>query len=198
MPEPEVIERAHKDAEQGKSPSTQAGEFVREEMHHVRQGKHGARSPQQAIAIGLSKARRAGVPLAPPKTGKTSSRTRAQAQRDINKGRKSRATKPSRTRSRAVSAALKREGHSAASYASLSRQAQRAARQRSGPSRHQSAMTAVHTQSLKRPAPSSPQSRPHPSKKPLTPLDLCGGGDPLYHHGWTPPSRAVAVLEPPR
>jgi hypothetical protein len=149
MPEQEVIERAHQDAEQGKSPSTQAGEFVREEMHHVRQGKHGARSPQQAIAIGLSKARRAGVPLAPPKKGKTSSRTRAQAQRDINKGRKSRATKPSRTRSHAVSAALKREGHSAASHASLSRQAQRAARQRSGQSRHQSAMTAVHTKGSK-------------------------------------------------
>jgi len=148
MPEPEVIERAHKDAEQGKSPSTQAGEFVREEMHHVRQGQHGARSPQQAIAIGFSKARRAGVPLA-PKKGKTSSRTRAQVQRDINKGRKSRATKPSRIRSRAVSAALKREGHSAASHASLWRQAQRAARQRSGQSRHQSAMTAVHTKGPK-------------------------------------------------
>lgn len=83
MPEPEVIERAHKD-EQGKSPSTQAGEFVGEEMQHVRQGKHGARSPPQAIAIGLSKARRAGVPLAPAKKGKTSSRTRAQAQREAN------------------------------------------------------------------------------------------------------------------
>ena len=84
MPEPEVIERAHKDAQQGKSPSTQAGEFVGEEMHHVRQGKHGARSPQQAIAIGRSKARRAGLPLAPPKKGKPSSRTRAQAQREAN------------------------------------------------------------------------------------------------------------------
>jgi hypothetical protein len=148
VPEPEVIERTHKDAEQGKTPSTQAGEFVREEMHHVRQGKHGARSPQQAIAIGLSKARRAGVPLA-PKKGKTSSWTRAQVQRDINKGRKSRATKPSRTRSPAVSAALQREGRSAASHASLWRQAQRAARQRSGQSHHQSAMTAVHTKGPK-------------------------------------------------
>ena len=72
MPEEEVIERARKDAEEGKSPSTQAGEFVREEMHHIREGKHGARSPQQAIAIGLSKARRAGVNLEPPKKGNAS------------------------------------------------------------------------------------------------------------------------------
>ena len=77
MPEEEVVERARKDQEQGKSPSTQAGEFVREEMHHIREGKHGARSPQQAIAIGLSKARRAGVKLPPPNPGKTAARTRA-------------------------------------------------------------------------------------------------------------------------
>ena len=69
MPEKDVIERAHRDAEEGKSPSTQAGEFVREEIEHVRQGKHGARSPQQAIAIGLSKARRAGIKLPPPQRG---------------------------------------------------------------------------------------------------------------------------------
>jgi hypothetical protein len=149
MPEQEVIERAHKDAKQGKSPSTQAGEFVREEMHHVREGKHGARSPQQAIAIGLSKARRAGVKLAPPKRGKTSSQTRQQARRDIKRGRTSHPAKPSSTRSRAVSAALKREGHSAASHANLSRHAHSAARRRSGQSRHQSAMTAVHTKGSK-------------------------------------------------
>ncbi len=81
MPERKTIERAREDAREGKSPSTQAGEFVREEMEHVRQGKHGARSPQQAIAIGLSKARRAGVKLPPPKRGKTSERTRKQAER---------------------------------------------------------------------------------------------------------------------
>jgi hypothetical protein len=69
MPEREVIERAHRDAEEGKSPSTQAGEFVREEIEHVRKGKHGARSAKQAIAIGLSKARRAGIDLPPPKKG---------------------------------------------------------------------------------------------------------------------------------
>ena len=77
MPEDETIERAEEDAREGKSPSTQAGEFVREEMHHVREGKHGAQSPQQAIAIGLSKARRAGVKLAPPK-GPASARRKAE------------------------------------------------------------------------------------------------------------------------
>jgi len=149
MPEQEVIDRAHKDAEQGKSPTTQAGEFVREEMHHVREGKHGARSPQQAIAIGLSKARRAGVKPAPPRKGKTSSRTSAQAQRDMNKGRKPHTAKPSSTRSRAVTAALKREGHSVASHANLSRHAHSAAQRRSGQSRHQSAITAVRTKGSK-------------------------------------------------
>src|SRR6266404_6415323 len=79
MPEPETIERAREDARKGKSPSTQAGEFVREEMEHIREGKHGARSAKQAIAIGLSKARRAGVKLAPPKKGKASEKTRKQA-----------------------------------------------------------------------------------------------------------------------
>jgi len=79
MPEQDVIDRAHRDAEQGKSPSTQAGEFVREEIDHVREGKHGARSVQQAIAIGLSKARRAGVKLPVPKKGRASSKVRRQA-----------------------------------------------------------------------------------------------------------------------
>jgi hypothetical protein len=87
MPEKEVMERAHRDAQEGKAPSTQAGEFVREEFEHVRKGKHGARSPQQAIAIGLSKARRAGVKLPPPKKGRTSQKTQRQAARDLRKGR---------------------------------------------------------------------------------------------------------------
>jgi hypothetical protein len=77
MPEEAVTERAREDKRQGKASSTQAGEFVREEMEHIRKGKHGARSPQQAIAIGLSKARRAGVALSAPKA--TSVKTRAQA-----------------------------------------------------------------------------------------------------------------------
>jgi len=131
MPERETIERARADAEEGKAPSTQAGEFVKEEMDHIREGKHGARSPQQAIAIGLSKARRAGVPLAPPKAGRRSDRTRKQAERDYDKGQ-SRAgkKKPSAKRSRAVTQALKRERHSAASHEALSRQARSAAAER--------------------------------------------------------------------
>jgi hypothetical protein len=144
MPEKEIVEQARRDAKQGKSASTQAGEFVREEMHHIRGGKHGARSPQQAIAIGLSKARRAGVKLPAPKRGRTSSQTRAQAQRDLRKGR-SRGSKPSRARSRATLGALRREGHSAASRGSLARQAHTAAARRTKSSRHQSAMKAVHT-----------------------------------------------------
>jgi hypothetical protein len=145
MPEQETIERVQKDKEEGKSASTQAGEFVREEMHHVREGKHGARSPQQAIAIGLSKARRAGVKLPPPAKGKTSARTRKQAQRDVQKSRSSSSRRPSPTRSRAVSNALKREGHSSASHASLSNQATRSARKRGSRSRRQAARKAVNT-----------------------------------------------------
>src|SRR5438445_4843243 len=108
MPEDDVTERAREDEREGLSPSTRAGEFVREEMEHIREGKHGARSPQQAIAIGLSKARRAGVKLPPPKRGRVSSRTRKQAKRDLAKGRRGKQKKPSRKRSRAVKGALKR------------------------------------------------------------------------------------------
>jgi hypothetical protein len=145
MPEAEVVRRAVQDKEEGKSPSTQAGEFVREEMHHVRERKHGARSPQQAIAIGLSKARRAGVDLAIPKKGLVSEKTRVQAARDTQKGKKSPGRKPSRTRSRATTNALKREGHTAASRASLSSQARRASRVRGSTSRHESAQKAART-----------------------------------------------------
>src|SRR5437868_13095424 len=98
MPDKETIERAKEDAAEGKAPSTQAGEFVREEMHHIREGKHGARSPQQAIAIGLSKARRSGVKLGAPARRKARARTRAQAQRDLRKGKTSRRRKPSARR----------------------------------------------------------------------------------------------------
>src|SRR5580693_8687549 len=120
MPDKRTIERARQDAREGKAPSTQAGEFVREEVDHIREGKHGARSTKQAIAIGLSKARRAGVKLGPPKSGTTSERTRRQAERDSAKGRSGAAKRPSAKRSRATSMALKREGHSAASRAALS------------------------------------------------------------------------------
>jgi Family of unknown function (DUF6496) len=145
MPEEEIAAQARKDQEQGKSPSTQAGEFVREEMHHIREGKHGARSPQQAIAIGLSKARRAGVKLPSPRKGKASARTRAKARRDVRRGQRSRRSRTSRTRSRAISSALKRERHSSASRANLSRQARRAAQRRGSRSRHRAAMRAVET-----------------------------------------------------
>lgn len=130
MPEKETLERAKKDKAEGKAPTTQAGEFVREEMEHIREGKHGARSPQQAIAIGLSKARRAGVDLAPPRKGTTSEATRERAERDLKKGRSGKRTKPSAKRSRATREALKREPRSAASRSALSRQAKQAAARR--------------------------------------------------------------------
>jgi hypothetical protein len=143
--EKETLDRAREDAQEGKSPSTQAGEFVREEIHHVREGKHGAASPQQAIAIGLSKARRAGVKLAPPAAAKTSPRARTQARRDIRIGQSARKRRPSARRSRAVTGALKRKGRSAASHRSLSRQSRLAARKRGPASRHQAALKAVRT-----------------------------------------------------
>jgi hypothetical protein len=145
MPEKETLERAHEDAREGKSPSTQAGEFVREEMDHIREGKHGAASAKQAIAIGLSKARRAGVKLAPPKKGKASARVRKQAARDTRKGQSSSRGKASRTRSRATSGALKREGRSAASHRALSRQAKSTAKKRGATARHRSAVKAART-----------------------------------------------------
>src|SRR5689334_2916494 len=115
MPEKTTLQRARRDRREGKAPTTQAGEFVREEIEHVRRGKHGVRSTKQAIAIGLSKARRAGVKLPPPKKGKTSARTRRRAQRDYRRAQSRSKQRPSRTRSRAVTRALKREGRSAAS-----------------------------------------------------------------------------------
>src|SRR4051794_24744048 len=139
MPEKRTIERARKDAREGKSPSTQAGEFVREEMEHIREGKHGARSPQQAIAIGLSKARRAGVKLPPPKRG--SAKIKKQAARDLRKAKSRR--QPSRRRSRAVRKALKRESRRSASRKALSRQARSASRRRSKASRSPSARKAA-------------------------------------------------------
>src|SRR5882724_3377847 len=120
MPEHSTIERARRDARAGKSASTQAGEFVREEFHHVREGKHGARSAKQAIAIGLSKARRAGVKLPPPARGQ-SPKVRRQAQRDYERGQHGNGH-VSRRRSRATLGALKHEGRGAASTRAISRQ----------------------------------------------------------------------------
>src|SRR5262245_59694444 len=108
MPERETIERARKDRRQGKAPSTQAGEFVREEIEHIREGKHGARSTKQAIAIGLSKARRAGVPLKPPGKGQASAATRKSAARAYREGQSGRRRTPSTTRARAARERLKR------------------------------------------------------------------------------------------
>lgn len=130
MPEKKTIRRARQDQKEGKAPSTQAGEFVREEIHHVRQGKHGARSTKQAIAIGLSKARRAGVDLPPPEKGTTSEKTRRSAKSAYRKGQSKRKVRTSPRRSRGVTKALKREGRSAASTSALSRQAKSAARKR--------------------------------------------------------------------
>jgi len=142
MPEKETLERAEEDKREGKSPSTQAGEFVREEIEHVREGKHGARSTKQAIAIGLSKARRAGVDLQPPKRG--SQKVKEQAKRDLRKG-KERGKKKSAKRARATRAALKREPHRAASKLALSRQAKKAAKKRSAASRSRAAKKAAKT-----------------------------------------------------
>jgi hypothetical protein len=124
MPERETLERAEKDKRQGKAPSTQAGEFIREEMHHVRQGKHGVRNTKQAIAIGLSKARRAGVEL-PVRN--------SQDAREEARGRSTK--RPSGRRARAVRGALKKEGRAGASRRAVSRQARSAATRRRTPSR---------------------------------------------------------------
>ena len=129
MPEKETMRRAQEDKKQGKAASTQAGEFVREEIHHIREGKHGAASAKQAVAIGLSKARRAGVELPPPKKGRVSEETRKAAKRDSSRGRSGK-KKVSAKRSRSSEAALKRKPGSAASHKALSRQAKSAARKR--------------------------------------------------------------------
>ena len=128
MPEKETLRRARQDKREGKAPSTQAGEFIREEMHHIREGKHGARSAKQAVAIGLSKARRAGVALRPPKRGTVSEKTRKSAESAFKAGRRHRGISPKR--SRASLSALKHEGRSAASHTALSRQARSASRRR--------------------------------------------------------------------
>jgi hypothetical protein len=141
MPERKTIERAQEDAREGKSPSTQAGEFVREEFHHVREGKHGARSPQQAIAIGLSKARRAGVKLRAPKGGAS---VHKKADQDSEKGKNPR-RKTSRTRSRAAWGALKREPKSTTSRKAISRHGKSSAAKRSKPARSAAAAKAIRT-----------------------------------------------------
>jgi hypothetical protein len=152
MPEKRTIERARKDAREGKSPSTQAGEFVREEIHHVREGKHGARSAKQAIAIGLSKARRAGVKL-PRRPGRKDSGPRR--------------GKPDPERSRGVERALAREPHSAASHRALATQARRSAERRGAAARKTAARKAVRTKGAagrRRAAKKAAQTRAHRAK----------------------------------
>lgn len=144
MPIKKVLERVEKDKREGKSPSTQAGEFVREEMHHVREGKHGARSAKQAIAIGLSEARRAGVDLPPPKPGRSSPEVRHKAERDLEIG-KQRHHEVSPTRSEATLEALEREGSGAASPSALARQGRSAARQRTAAERSAAARKGAET-----------------------------------------------------
>jgi hypothetical protein len=145
MPDKDTIRRAKKDKSQGKASSTQAGEFVREEMQHIREGKHGARSTKQAIAIGLSKARRAGVKLLPPKPGQTSARTRKSAEQASAAGRANPHKKPNPKRSRAITSALAREGHQAASKESLARQARQQSRQRTSAQRSEIGRKAART-----------------------------------------------------
>lgn len=144
MPNKETVDKAKRDLAEGKQPSTAAGEFVREEIEHVREGKHGARNTKQAIAIGLSKARRSGVPLPPPGEGQASTRTRRSAERDTAAGRHPR-RKPSPRRSRATSNALRDEGQQPASRKALSTQAKRASKRRSPKARSQAARKAATT-----------------------------------------------------
>lgn len=141
--ERETREKAREDLREGKAPSTAAGEFVHEEIEHVREGRHGARSPQQAVAIGLSKARRAGIPLKPPKKGKAS--TKESAERDYERGQRHPGKKASATRSRARTKAQKKEPKTTASHRALSKQSRTAAQKRPASSRSAAAKKAVRT-----------------------------------------------------
>jgi hypothetical protein len=144
MPEKKTMERARRDKREGKAPTTQAGEFVREEIEHVRKGEHGVRSTEQAIAIGLSKARRAGVKLPPPEKGTASEKTRRSAQRALKAGEKPQA-KVSPKRSRAVTTALKRESQAPVSRQALSRHAKAAAKEHTASERSTAARKAART-----------------------------------------------------
>ncbi|MGM3276782.1 DNA-binding protein [Ralstonia sp. 24A2] len=141
MPDHKTVERARADKRHGKAASTQAGNFVKEEIDHIREGKHGARNTKQAIAIGLSKARRAGVAVKPPATGKASAATRKKAERDIKAGsgkttsRARASSESTSTRSRATARVLKQESSAAVSKPALSRQARSAAAKRSSSER---------------------------------------------------------------
>ena len=143
MPTKRTIEKARADKRAGKSPSTQAGEFVRAEIEKIRRGEHGARSPQQAIAIGLSEARRAGVDLPPPKKGQAKKRTRKSAEYAYEAGQHQRKTRRRPRISRAVSKILKQEPRSTASRTALSRHAKRTASRRTAAQRSAAARKAA-------------------------------------------------------
>jgi hypothetical protein len=155
MPEKKTRELAKRDRREGKSPSTQAGEFIREEIEHIRKGRHGARSAKQVIAIGLSKARRAGVPLKPPTKGRISEKSRKSAESAYEKGQSHQPI--SKAHSAAREKALKSESHSAASHTALSRQARAAAKNRSPAERSKAAKKAVETK--------GPEKRSEAAKK---------------------------------
>jgi len=143
MPDKETIEKAREDKRRGKSASTQAGEFVKAEMDKIRKGEHGASSAKQAIAIGLSEARRAGVDLPPPKTGKGRTKKSAKYAYDVGQGKRKATHRPKVAR--AAKENLKEEPHSAATHRALSRQARKAAKKRSAASRSASARKAART-----------------------------------------------------
>ena len=146
MPSRETLERAKRDKLRGKSPSTQAGEFIREEIHHIREGKHGARSPQQAIAIGLSEARRAGVEVKPPEPGRTSAATRRKAQRDYARGHGAAPRRgASAKRRKASERALEREPRTSVSRDALAAQTRAAARRRKPEERSRAARRGART-----------------------------------------------------
>ena len=145
MPDKKTIERARQDKREGKSPSTQAGEFVKAEIDKVRQGKHGVRSPKQAIAIGLSEARRAGVDLPPPAKGKTKKSTRKNAKYAYEAGQHRRKTTRRPKVARAVSNVLKHEPKNTVAHKALSHQAKRASARRSSASRSAAARKAART-----------------------------------------------------
>jgi len=145
MPDKTTIERARKDRRQGKAPTTQAGEFVREEIEKIRRGEHGARSPEQAIAIGLSQARRAGVPLRPPRKGQVKERTRRSAEYAYEAGQHKRRTRRRPRVARAVKRALEREPRATVSRGALSRHAKRAAARRTAADRSAAARKATRT-----------------------------------------------------
>jgi hypothetical protein len=149
MPRKETIRKARQDKREGKSPSTQAGEFVREQIDKIRHGEHGARSPQQAIAIGLSEARRAGVDLPPPNKGKAKESTRRSSKYAYEAGQGRRKTRRRPRVSRAVKQVLKREPRSSAAPSALSQQAERAATRRGAASRKAAARKAVRTKGAK-------------------------------------------------